>query len=36
MQEQKPYGDLTMLNKCRDLLDTVGRDMLERVALSKS
>lgn len=34
MQELKPYGDLTKLNKCRDLLDTVGRDMLERIGHS--
>lgn len=34
MQELKPYGDLTVLNKCRDLLDTVGRDMLERIGHS--
>lgn len=34
MQELKPYGDLTALNKCRDLLDTVGREMLEKIGHS--
>jgi hypothetical protein len=34
MKELKPYGDLTVLNKCRDLLDTVGRDMLARIGHS--
>lgn len=34
MQELKPYGNLTLLNKCIDLLDTVGRDMLERIGHS--
>lgn len=34
MQELKPYGDLTALNKCRDLLDTVGRDMLQKIGHS--
>ncbi len=34
MKDQKPYGDLTALNTCRDILDTVGKDTLQRVASS--
>lgn len=34
MQELKSYGDMTELNKCRVLFDTVGKDMLERIAHS--
>lgn len=32
MKELEPYGDLTVLNKSRDLLDTVGKETLERIA----
>ncbi|MBF0566820.1 MAG: PAS domain S-box protein, partial [Nitrospirae bacterium] len=34
LEEYKPYGDLTELNKRRDLLDTVGKETLERIAKS--
>jgi hypothetical protein len=34
MKDQKPYGDLTALNTCRDMLDTVGKDTLERIVFS--
>jgi len=27
-----PYGDLTQLNTCRDLMDTVGRELLANIA----
>lgn len=31
MKDQKPYGDLMALNTCRDILDTVGKNTLQRV-----
>ena len=34
MKDQKPYNDLTALNTCRDILDTVGKDTLQRVVSS--
>ncbi len=32
MKEPESYGDITELNKCRDLLDTIGKGTLERIA----
>ncbi|MBF0519266.1 MAG: PAS domain S-box protein, partial [Nitrospirae bacterium] len=32
LNDYKPYEDLTELNKCRNLLDTVGKGTLERIA----
>lgn len=34
MNEQRPYGDLTAINRTRELLDTIGKATLERIARS--
>lgn len=31
MKDQKPYGDLTTLNTCGDILVTIGKDTLQRI-----
>lgn len=34
MKDFKKCNDLTLLNTCRDLLDTVGKDTLKRIVSS--